>query len=117
MKNTLVKTTRLARLIGYRTARPGEDGQQPILLAQGGSEDDAGGDDVGEYDDTMDDDAGDDADDTKKSVSQAEFDRVTIHLSNADRKQRVAEKKAQELEKEINALWTKDQPDAERAKA
>src|SRR6187397_2263414 len=117
MKNTLVKTTRLARLIGYRTARPGEDGPQPIWLAQGGSEDDAGGDDVGESDDTTDDDAGDDADDTKKSVSKAEFDRVTKHLSNADRKKQAAEKKAQELEKELNALKTKDLPDAERAKA
>jgi len=124
MKNTLVKTTRIAQVIGYRAARPGEDGPQPIWLAQGGSDDDTGGDDAGDSDDATTDDDDDDVggastDDAKskpKTVSQAEFDRVTKHLSNADRKKQAAEKRAEELQKQLTELKTKDLPDAEKLK-
>jgi hypothetical protein len=125
MKNTLVKTTRLPQVIGYRAARHGEVGPQPIWLAQGGSEDDGAGDDTGgdEGDDDKDDDK-DDADestkdDSKKSktVSREEFDRQAKHLSKADQRRTAAENRAKQLEEELKAIKTKDLPDAERAQA
>src|SRR5688572_7033952 len=118
MKNTLVKTTRVAQQIGYRKPRPGEVGPQPIWLAQGGSEDDAGGDgdDTGGGDDDADDN--DDADEessagegekkTKKPPTQEDFDRVQKHLSAADRRKAAAEAKAKALEDELRQLKTKD---------
>lgn len=121
MKNTLVKTTRVAQQIGLRNPRPGEVGPQPIWLAQGGSEDNAGGDDTpDETDDEADkgDDGGDaSTDDTKKpkTVSQADFERVKLHLSKADQKKAAAEARAAQLEAELNTLKTKDLPDAEKA--
>lgn len=127
MKNTLVKTTRVARQIGYRKPRPGEVGPQPIWLAQGGSEDDtgdagdsdAGGDDDADDDDGVDDTtgAGDDGKKAKKAPTQEEFDRVQKHLSNSDRKKAMAEKRANDLAEELKKLKTKDLPDAERVKA
>lgn len=121
MKNTLVKTIPTARQIGLRQPRPGEVGPQPIWLCQGSSDDDAGdGDGDGDGDAGGDgDDAGDSDDKTAKPTAptQEEFERVTKHLSNADRKKVAAEKKVADLEKQLNELKTKDLPDAERAKA
>lgn len=127
MKSTLVKTTWTPQQIGWRAPRPGEVGQQLVWLCQGGSEDDAG-DDAGDGDgddDAGDDDGDDSAGDTddkatkkkSKAPTQEDFDRVTKHLSAADRRKAAAEAKAVELEKELNALKTKDLPDAERARA
>jgi hypothetical protein len=127
MKNTLVKTTLMARQIGLRDPRPGEVGPQPIWLAQGGSEDDAsdadnddaGGDDDADDENDADDAAGAGAEDkkTKRAPTQAEYDRVQKHLSNADRKKQAAETRAKELAEELRQLKTKDLPDAERVKA
>jgi hypothetical protein len=125
MKNTLVKTTLMARQIGLRQPRPGEVGPQPIWLCQGSSDDDAGDGDVdggADGDDDGDADAGGgntDGTDAKKTKAptQEEFDRIQKHLSNADRKKVAAERKVVELETRLKALETKDLPEAERAKA
>lgn len=118
MKSTLVKTRLVQQQIGWRKARPGEDGPQPIWLQQGGSEDagdGTGGDPGGEGED---DSAGGDGEDDEdkgtgseqpKMVSQAEFDRIKKHLSEADRKKNEALQRLRELE-------TKDLPEAEKLK-
>lgn len=121
MKSTLVKTSRVAVQIGTRKARSGESGPQPIWLAQGGSDDD---DDTvddsstdGDADTTDDADAGGTTTDDAKTVPQAKFDEVKMHLSNADRKKAEAIARAEKAERELHALKTKDLPEAERATA
>lgn len=121
MKNTLVKKT----LIGYRKARPGETGQQPIWLAQGGSED--ANDDGGAGDDSGNSDGGDDGDDggegdsgeeegkgskasREKTVPEAKYLQIKKHLAEADRKK-------QEALDELKKLQTKDLPEAEKLTA
>lgn len=131
MRNTLVDLTKPApvhpvfgRAIGWRTARPGEVGAQPIWTQAGGADDDGGdgtGDDDGSGDgDDADADADGDADDKKskgtkdkpedKVVPQSKFDQIKKQLSEADRKK-------SEALKELDALKNKDKPEVERVTA
>jgi hypothetical protein len=128
MRNTLVDLTKPApvhpvfgRAIGWRTARPGEVGAQPIWTQAGGADDDGGdgtGDDEGAEGDGSGDDADGDQDDKKakgskekpeddKVVPQAKYDQIKKQLSEADKKKSAAER-------ELQKIKDKDKPEAER---
>lgn len=115
MRNTLVKKSLLGGRLRARYLRDTEAG-----AGGGGTGGDDGttdtSDDTGD-DEGGDDDAGDTSTDDTKTVSQAEFERVKTHLSNADRKKAEALARVANLEQELNSLKNKDLPEAERAKA
>ena len=126
MKNTLVDTTKPIfrhTVLGYRKARPGETGPQPIWAQCGGADDDGSGADDGEQEQEGDEEQPDDADDEatedkgkggkdsgESTVSQAKYDQIKKHLAEADRKKQAA------LD-ELKKLKTKDLPEAEKLKA
>lgn len=128
MRNTLVDLTKPApvhpvfgRAIGWRTARPGEVGAQPIWKQAGGADDD-GGDGTGDGDGGDGDGSGDgDADQDKdgkantdkdkgdgdKVVPQSKYDQIKKQLSEADKKKSAAER-------ELQKIKDKDKPEVER---
>lgn len=112
MRNTLVKKS----LLGGRALT-----QRDVTQAGGG-----GGSDDGDVDGTS--AGGDDGDDGdsdsgegtgsgKPAPTQEDFDRVTRHLSNADRKKNEALQQLAAMKAELDQLKAKDLPEAERQRA